>query len=127
MNLPKLLLGVFGGVHASTHANGWNDYVHAMGGGGGSDPVGGFLLLLVAGAILVFGWLWWGKSSIKFVYVPTALGTVLLLVFDLVSKNYFLLPIGGLVVGWIVILFTLPLWGWLFDSDLPKKDDPGAE
>ena len=112
--IKSSLLFVFFLVLKDAHANGWSIYVDSMG-SGQSDPIGGLLILLAAGLISVFGWFVWGRSSIKYIYVPMALGTFVLFLAGGPERNILLFPIAGLVIGWVIMLFTLPLWGKLLD------------
>jgi hypothetical protein len=122
-----LLSAIFWVLH-DAHANGWNTYVDSMG-SNQSDPIGGMLLLLVAGFIAVFGWFLWGRSSIKYIYVPMALGAFVIFLVGIPVRNMLLLPIASLMVGWPIMLITSPIWGRLLNSglsegaDTPKKKD----
>lgn len=67
------------------------------------DKLGGIFLIGLAVGVIYFGWLIWGRKSLKFIYIPVAIGCTTILLFDAPIRSYFLFPVGGLIVGWAII------------------------
>jgi hypothetical protein len=68
-----------------------------------SDPLTGIILMVLAVGVVYFGWLIWGWKSLKLIYIPVVIGCATVLFFGLPVRNYFLFPVGGLFVGWVLI------------------------
>jgi len=56
--------------------------------------------------LLIFGWLLWGSKSIKLIYLPSLIGSFIILPFvDIKASLILTLPLGGLFIGWATIFF----------------------
>ena len=88
-------------------------------GGSWLDLVIGLILI---GGLFAFGWLLWGKASIRWIYGPTVLGTLAILIFkpDLGSKpnKWIYLPFLGIFVGWVLVFLAI----LLFDALTSNRD-----
>jgi len=68
-----------------------------------ADPLTDFILgTLMVGAVY-FGWLIWGRRSVKLIYIPVIIGCIAIVLFDVHIRSYFLFPVGGLFIGWVMI------------------------
>lgn len=94
-------------------------------GGGGQDYISGILLLAILLSLIVFGWLIWGKLSIKTIYVPLLVGALSIWItqpsesagVNFISGLAFGLPLGYLLLMIFEFCFNVELFKML-DSAL---------
>lgn len=130
MRLPdKVIVGVLGFFPTTLLANGWSTYVDTANDGRlVVDPIGGYLALAALVLVLLFGWVLWGKKSLKGVYLPALLGVALIFTFKEPTTlyGYITLPVAGLLVGWLVIGLGTCLWAFS-PSERRKHERPKPE
>lgn len=66
--------------------------------------------------MVYFGWIIWGVKSLKAIYIPVILGSIIILCFSIPTRNYFFVPVAGFLIGWLIIGIAI----FVFDYDYFK-------
>jgi hypothetical protein len=78
--------------------------------------------MVLAVGVVYFGWLIWGWKSLKLIYIPVVIGCATILLFGLPVRSYFLFPVGGLFVGWVLIGIVIFVFKYDYFGD--KETSP---
>lgn len=98
------------------------------------DNPSNYIYIVISFGLLLFGWVEWGSKSIKLIYLPSLIGSLIIFPFvNLKTSLILTLPILGLIIGWCVILIGTIFFNYeYFDENKEKsknrlmnKDCPG--